>query len=45
VEKFIQKHEHNILGTLSGVDRIVFKGYLPITGPTPSSRFFAATIA
>lgn len=31
MEKFIQKHEHNILGTLSCVDRIVFKGYLPIS--------------
>jgi len=31
VEKFIQKHEQNISGTLSCVDRIVFKGYLPVS--------------
>lgn len=31
MEKFIQTHGQNILGTLSCVDRIVFKGYLPIS--------------
>lgn len=31
MEQFIKKHEQHILGTLSCVDRIVFKGYLPIS--------------
>ena len=31
MEKFIERHADKIVGTLSCFDRILFRGYLPIT--------------
>jgi hypothetical protein len=41
VEKFIQKHQSNITGTISVFDRIIFKGYLPFSYPEAAEHFFS----
>ena len=31
MNRFLNKHQDNIVGSLSCFDRVIFKGYLPIT--------------
>lgn len=40
VEDFLKKHEASITGTISVFDRIIFKGYLPMTYPEAAEKFF-----
>jgi len=39
VKKFLEKHQAKIVGTLSCFDRILFKGYLPISWSDSMERF------
>jgi hypothetical protein len=41
VEKFMQKHETSITGTISVFDRLIFKGYLPISYPEAAENFLS----
>ena len=38
---FLKKHEKSITGTISVFDRIIFKGYLPISYPQSAEIYFA----
>jgi len=42
VEDFLKKHEASITGTISVFDRLIFKGYLPMTYPDAAEKFFAS---
>lgn len=42
VEEFLKKHEASITGTISVFDRLIFKGYLPMTYPDAAEKFFAS---
>jgi hypothetical protein len=42
MEKFLEKHAANVDGALSCFDRVVFKGYLPLSWPGAMERFIAA---
>ncbi len=39
MEAFVQKHSEKINSVLSCFDRIIFKGYLPITGASSMESF------
>jgi len=41
MDAFLSKHKRKIAGTLSCVDRIVFKGYLPISRAGSFESFLA----
>jgi hypothetical protein len=41
VKDFLAKHEASITGTISVFDRLIFKGYLPMTYPESAEKFFA----
>lgn len=38
---FIKKHKASITGNISVFDRIIFKGYLPMTYPESAEKFFS----
>ncbi|OGJ89383.1 MAG: hypothetical protein A2350_19510 [Candidatus Raymondbacteria bacterium RifOxyB12_full_50_8] len=38
---FLKKHEASITGTISVTDRLILKGYLPMSYPEAAERFFA----
>ena len=40
MKDFIKKHENLITGSISVFDRIIFKGYLPISYPESAEKFF-----
>ena len=40
MNEFLEKHEKMITGTISTFDRIIFKGYLPISYPEAAESFF-----
>ena len=40
MKEFLEKHEKMITGNISVFDRIIFKGYLPISYPESAERFF-----
>ena len=40
MNEFLNKHEKSIAGTISIFDRIIFKGYLPISYPKSAESFF-----
>lgn len=42
MEKFINKHTQKITGTIACFDRILFKGYLPISWAENMERFIMA---
>ena len=42
MEDFLKKHEASITGTISVFDRLIFKGYLPMTYPDAAEKFFAS---
>jgi len=41
MRSFIEKHRQKITGVISVFDRIILKGYLPISYPAVAERFFA----
>ena len=41
MQSFIEKHQKKITGVLSVFDRIILKGYLPISYPAAAESFFA----
>jgi hypothetical protein len=43
MQSFIEKHQKNITGVISVFDRIILKGYLPISYPQAAESFFART--
>ena len=42
MEAFLKKHEASITGAISVFDRVIFKGYLPITYPEAAEKFLAS---
>jgi hypothetical protein len=43
MHRFIEKHQKKITGVISVFDRIILKGYLPISYPQAAESFFART--
>lgn len=41
MQDFIAKHQEKVTGVISVFDRIIFKGYLPISYPAAAESFFA----
>jgi hypothetical protein len=41
VDKFLEKYSNNLTGVISVFDRIIFKGYLPISYPAAAEAFLA----
>lgn len=41
MQSFIEKHREKVTGVISVFDRIILKGYLPISYPAGAESFFA----